>query len=451
MMVTVIIPIVLLLVIILVPAIPKIGGEVRIGLLVAGVSAAFLGGLGAADTVSAAISGIDKLAWVIMLSIFGSLYAESQVKLGTMDTVLNTFRSLFGNSSKGLIASIIFTLVLAGSLLGDAIAAATVIGFLVVSSLRDLRLNGEQISLIILMGAVIGSVMPPISQAIFLSSSLIGINPEPVLKVGYVTVGLGVVVAVITGVRLVNMKKIPEALLPKQTFKQILSSHWYTLVPLALLVVIVVASSGFGFNIFERWTPFVRLSRLLNQYPIIQGITFPVVLAIIVALAVSFLFPRVRREAVPIFIGGLRKVNKTVQIQLCAGIMIGIFYEAGLIEMVKAFAESLEPTAMKWGGGFATILVGMLTGSQTTAQTVIVTFLGPVLMNLGVEPVNTALGAAHLAMAGQSMPPVGLTTFVIVGIVGGIMNEKVDPVKVMILALPLTVYFAISGFIAWFI
>ena len=132
MMVTVIIPIVLLLVIILVPAIPKIGGEVRIGLLVAGVSAAFLGGLGAADTVSAAISGIDKLAWVIMLSIFGSLYAESQVKLGTMDTVLNTFRSLFGNSSKGLIASIIFTLVLAGSLLGDAIAAATVIGFLVV-------------------------------------------------------------------------------------------------------------------------------------------------------------------------------------------------------------------------------------------------------------------------------------------------------------------------------
>lgn len=210
MMVTVIIPIVLLLVIILVPAIPKIGGEVRIGLLVAGVSAAFLGGLGAADTVSAAISGIDKLAWVIMLSIFGSLYAESQVKLGTMDTVLNTFRSLFGNSSKGLIASIIFTLVLAGSLLGDAIAAATVIGFLVVSSLRDLRLNGEQISLIILMGAVIGSVMPPISQAIFLSSSLIGINPEPVLKVGYVTVGLGVVVAVITGVRLVNMKKFPR-------------------------------------------------------------------------------------------------------------------------------------------------------------------------------------------------------------------------------------------------
>ena len=119
----------------------------------------------------------------------------------------------------------------------------------------------------------------------------------------------------------------------------------------------------------------MRLSRLLNQYPIIQGITFPVVLAIIVALAVSFLFPRVRREAVPIFIGGLRKVNKTVQIQLCAGIMIGIFYEAGLIEMVEAFAESLEPTAMKWGGGFATILVGMLTGSQTTAQTVIVTFL----------------------------------------------------------------------------
>ena len=65
---------------------------------------------------------------------------------------------------------------------------------------------------------------------------------------------------------------------------------------------------------------------------------------------------------------------------------------------------------------------------------------------------NTALSTSTCSDGGEkSMPPVGLTTFVIVGIVGGIMNEKVDPVKVMILALPLTVYFAISGFIAWFI
>ncbi|MGB9793285.1 MAG: hypothetical protein ACPLRU_04210, partial [Desulfofundulus sp.] len=61
-----------------------------------------------------------------------------------------------------------------------------------------------------------------------------------------------------------------------------------------------------------------------------------------------------------------------------------------------------------------------------------------------------ALGAALLAMAGQSMPPVCLTTFVVVGIVGGILAKKVDPVRVMLMALPVTVYFTLVGLAAWF-
>ena len=95
--------------------------------------------------------GIDQLAWVIMLSIVGSIYAESQVKLGTMDTTLNSLRAIFGNSPKGLIAAIFITLIIAGSFLGDAIAAATVIGFLVINSLYELKLKPEQIGMIILV------------------------------------------------------------------------------------------------------------------------------------------------------------------------------------------------------------------------------------------------------------------------------------------------------------
>jgi TRAP-type C4-dicarboxylate transport system permease large subunit len=450
-MLTVIIPILLLFIIILIPSIPKIGGEVRIGLLIAGLAAAILGGLGPLEIIKAGISGIDILAWVIMLSIFGSIYAETQVKLGTMDTTLNIFRALFGKSPKGLVAAIIITLVLAGSLLGDAIAAATVIGFLVVRSLQELKLKGEQIAVIILMGAILGSVMPPISQGIFLSSSLVGVDPDAVLKIGYLTVGIGVIVAIITGSFFVKVKSLPNELLPDKTVGQILKSNWYTLVPLSILVLIIVAASGFEYNIFTEWGFFVHITEFLGSYPIIKGLTFRVVLAIIIVTLISFLFKKVRSEAGKIVSGGLRNVSKTVQIQLCAGIMIGIFYDAGLIDTVKTFAENLEPTAMKFGGGFATMLVGMLTGSQTTAQTIIVTFLAPILLDLGVNPVNAAIGSAHLAMAGQSMPPVGLTTFVIVGIVGGIINTKVDPVKVMVLALPVTIYFAISGFIAWFI
>ena len=63
---------------------------------------------------------------------------------------------------------------------------------------------------------------------------------------------------------------------------------------------------------------------------------------------------------------------------------------------------------------------------------------------------KAALGAAHLAMAGQSMPPVCLTTFVVAGLVGGILAKKVDPVRIMIMALPVTLYFAAVGLAAWF-
>jgi len=451
-MLLILIPVTLLFVIILVPSIPRIGGEPRAGLLIAGITAAFLGGLGFGGFIQASIFGIDKIAWVIMLSLFGSIYAESQVELGTMDTVLNTFRALFGKSPRGLIAAVILTLTLAGSLLGDAIAAATVIGVLVVMGLYEIGLKGEQIGNIILMGAILGSVMPPITQAFFLSASLVGLeSPDPLIKVGYFTVGIGVVVAILAAWRYIKIKQLPEELIPKKSAVQIIAEKWYTLVPLAILVTIVVLASGFKYNIFKEWSFFVSINNVLGKIPIIKGMTFRVVEALIVVLLISFVFPQVNRKAGKVITEGLRKVSKTVQIQLCAGVMIGAFYKAGLIDMVKTFAENLGATTMKLGGGFATILVGMLTGSQTTAQTTIITFIGPALKTLGVDPVKVALGAGHLAMAGQSMPPVGLTAFVVVGIVGGIINEKVDPVKVMLLTLPVTIYFAISGFIAWFI
>ena len=185
MMVTVIIPIVLLLVIILVPAIPKIGGEVRIGLLVAGVSAAFLGGLGAADTVSAAISGIDKLAWVIMLSIFGSLYAESQVKFGRDDGYSTEHVSLaLRKFLKRAHCIYYFHLQSWPAHYSATIAAATVIGFFSRKFTPGFAVKRRADQSDYTHGSCNRLRDASISQAIFLSSSLIGINPEPVLKVG---------------------------------------------------------------------------------------------------------------------------------------------------------------------------------------------------------------------------------------------------------------------------
>lgn len=87
--------------------------------------------------------------------------------------------------------------------------------------------------------------------------------------------------------------------------------------------------------------------------------------------------------------------------------MIGVFYDAGTIATVQLFVEQLNTSAVKAGGGASTMLVGMLTGSQTAAQTTIVTFLGPILLDLGVNPTNVIIGSSHFVMAGQSFPPVG--------------------------------------------
>ncbi|MCF8012600.1 MAG: TRAP transporter large permease subunit [Clostridiales bacterium] len=451
-MLLILLPVALLFLIILVPSIPRIGGEPRAGLLIAGITAALLGGLGIDGFISASVFGIDKIAWVIMLSFFGSIYAQSQVELGTMDTVLDTFRSIFGKSPKGLIATVIIVLTIGGSLLGDAIAAATVIGVLVVMGLHEMGLKGEHIGCIILSGAILGSVMPPISQACYLSASLVGMeSPAPVIQLAYLTVGIGVLIAILIAWRFVKIKQLPEDLIPEKSAAKILSEKWYTLLPLLVLIAIVVLASAFNYNIFKELAFFVAINKFLSSIPVIQGITFRVVEALVVVLIMSFFFPAVYKKSGSVIKEGIVKVNKTVQIQLCAGVMIGAFYKAGLIDIVKVFAENLGATAMKLGGGIAVMLVGMLTGSQTTAQTTIVTFLGPALKSLDVSGVNAALGSAHLAMAGQSMPPVGLTAFVVVGVVGGIINEKVDPVKVMFLALPVTAYFAISGFLLLFI
>ncbi|MDI3538359.1 MAG: hypothetical protein PWQ41_571 [Bacillota bacterium] len=443
---SVLIPVSALFLIILAP-LPKIGGEVRLGLLTAAILAFLLGGVGPGTALLAAVDGIDRIAWVIGLSIFGSIYAQSQVSLGTMDTVLNIFRALFGHSPKGLVAAVLLTLVLAGSLLGDAIASVTVIGVLVVLSLAELGLTPEETGVIILLGGILGSIMPPITQAFFLASSLVGTPVDPVVNLGYLTVGVGVIVALFTVSRYVRIKELPTELIPERTAGQILAREWPRLLPLIVLAGIVVLRSGFKVELLKVLDPLLPFA----QTPILKALTNRIIQAIIVATVVAFAFRRVRRETGEILRKGLAAVSKTVQIQLCAGVMIGAFYASGMIDRVVEFTKGLAPAAVKLGGAGAMLLMGMLTGSQTTSQNTLMPFLGPILtQNLGVAPVKAALGAAHLAMAGQSMPPVCLTTFVVAGIVGGILAKKVDPVRVMLMALPVTIYFTLVGLAAWF-
>ena len=453
-MLSVLIPIIILLGIILTPKIPVIGGNIQVGLVLTGLSALLMGGIcNPVDWGLAWIDGIDRIAWVIALSIFGSIYAETQVAMGTMDTVIRSLRAAFGHSPRGLITVTVIALVLAGSLLGDAIAASTVVGVLVIKSLHELGLKGEQISATIVMGASLGSIMPPITQAIFLSSALVGIEPDPVVNVAYFSVGLGLMICCLyIAFSFIKISALPEDLIPTEKALSIVGKNFATLIPLIVLVLLVVLRTlppAYKIDILAIvLAPFISA---VKGIPILKGLSNLIVLAIISVTAISFLYPSVHKNGGKLIAQGLRNVRTSASIQICAGFMLGAFYMAGQIETVKNLAQGLNASLLKLGGAGALTLIGMLTGSQTTAQNAIFSFFGPALVSVGVDPVKAALAGSHLAMSGQGLPPADLTTFVVAGLVGGILGIKVDPVRSMFYSMVMCIYFLVAGlfFLFW--
>lgn len=467
-MIVVIGSLVVLFAIALIKRIPFIGGNIPIALLGGGLAAALLSGMDPLSYLTAAIDGIDKLAWVIALSIFGSIYAETQVRIGAMDTTMSFLRILFGHSPRGLIAATFVTLTLAGSLLGDAIAAATVIGFLVIHSLSEMKIKPVQIGMIILLGASLGSVMPPISQAVYLAASLVGTDPDPVTLWSYLTVTIGVVLAIVESFRFVRRPRFsPDAkgnfgasgapAVDTRTVQAqgsrrgqlavLVKERWKAMVPLGILVVIVLLKTGFGYDIFAELPGIGAVTAWMNTIPILNGLAFPVVLAIIVSTLVAFCFKEVRRAPLATLGTGLKNVRQTVIIQLCAAFLIGCFYASGAVDTVSTLAADVAGSGIAVISTVALMILGMLIGSQTAAQTVVVPFASPVLENAGVDPTNIAVGMSHIAASAQNLPPVGLTAFVVCGLVGATLKTKVDPVKVMILALPNSLYFIVLGFL----
>lgn len=462
----------------LIKQIPFIGGNIAVALVGGGLTAALLSGMAPVGYVTATFEGIDKLAWVIALSVFGSIYAETQVRIGAMNTALSFFQTIFGNSPRGLIAATFVTLTLAGSLFGDAIAAATVIGFLVIHSLAAMNLKPVQIAMIILLGASIGSLMPPISQAVYLSASLIETDPMPVTLITYATVTIGLVFAIFESFRFVprhasstawmtngfgsgagrrgDLEQASTSGLPEPhadahrgrwgRLAELIKKRWTTMLPLGVLAFIVILKTGFSYDIFLEIPGIRDVTQALLAIPILQGIAFPVVLAIIVATLIAYLFPQVRRAPIDTMFTGLKNVRQTIVIQLCAGFLVGCFYESGAIDTVGAFVADVAGAGIAVIATLALAALGMMLGSQTAAQTIVVPFTAPLLENAGGESINIAVGMSHIAAGAQNLPPVGLTVFVVCGLVGTTLKTKVDPVKTMILALPNSLYFILLGF-----
>jgi len=459
-MIIVIIPVAILLFIILCNKLPKIGGNIYVALVTTAIVSLLLGGIfNPVDWVKALIDGVDRIAWVMCLAIFGSIYSEAQVKLGTVDTIMSALQSRFRNSPRGLVVCVVLVLVLAGSLLGDAIAAATVVGVLTISTLVTIGLSGEAISAIIVMGAAMGSIMPPMTQALALASALVNTDPDPVFMWGYPTVGIIVVVVCIYIVFFMLRKVKKPEVNDDRKASQIIAQNWKTLIPLCGLIVVVffrTVNTSWKFDLMPWLLGLIPVGEgtfytLLQGIPVIKGLSNGIVLCIIFAIILCFFFPKVRKDAGNVVKGGLKSVKNTLLIQLGAAFMLGSFYAAGQIEAVQEFAQGLNPNVLMLGGAAAMCLLGMLTGSQTTTQNVVFSFFGPALVQAGMVPTFAALAGAFLAMSGQGMPPADLTTFVVVGIVGGATNKKVDPIKSMFYSMPMCIAMLIMALVVMYV
>lgn len=437
-------------------------------LVVTGALTLLLGGLyNPGQWVAAWIDGLDRLSWIIALSIAGSLFAEISIRLGTIDTIIGALTAKFGRHPRMLIICILFALTLAGSLLGDAIAASTVIGMLTIGILVSMNMSYEKISAIIVMGACVGSIMPPMTQALALASSLVGTPADPVINLGYVTVSISfIVVAIYSAFFLVHKDNVPGAnpevqiRFADQSASSILRANWKSLIPLLFLIVVVLLRTveipylsvdlgpsilqSIRFLTLEDGTV-LSLYDLLSGMSIVNGLTNGIVLSILCAIAVAFFFPVINKNAANICKESFSKVKMTVVLQICCAFMLGSFYAAGSVDAVSEFAQGLNGNVLKIGGAAAMILLGMLTGSQSTTQNVVFSFFGPALVAFGVNPTYAAVAGAHLATAGQGLPPADLTTFVVVGIVASQFGKKVDPLKSMFYSMPMCICMMLVG------
>jgi len=450
-MIKVIITIVLLILLVVVKKIPFVRGNVAKALIIAGLVSLILGSVyNPIDWIKSWAIGLDRLAWVMALSLIGSFYGKTQEAIGALDVVVELFRSLFGKSKRGLIVAIILAVAVGGEAFGDSIAAASVIGILVIPALSGIGMNGEQIAATICFGALGGSIMPPISQAVYLSCSILGIGTHEALRLTYITAFITMVISTaFAAFTFVDKGPIPEELKPKRTSKEIIKEGYKSLTPLAIIVVMLILNSGFGINVGK-----LLIGPVYNwmvDIPVIRGLTNSVVMILLIASIITFIWKEVRSDTKNILVSSVQNVRSSLTVQACAAFFIGAIYTGGQIEVVTEFARSLDPNMIKISGAFALLVMATITGSQTSGQNIIFTFLGPMLIEIGVNPSHAAIVGSHIASAGQASPPVALTPYVVCSNVESAIDKKVNPIKSMLYILPLSISLAVIGFLFMYI
>ena len=461
-MYTVLIPILFLVLVSTIKKIPVIGGNLIVAFMGSGLLALLLGQqYNMAEWVSSWVKSFNSIAFIALIILFGAIFSSLQMETGAMETVLNILRAAFGKTPQGLVLATLIALFFSGSLMGTVAAVGAVIGLLIVPAMDDIGIHPDLICAIIVTGGSMGGMMPPVSNAIILACSLVGIESTQALLISYVTVGIGLVVITLFFCKVYIGKKysLPENLIPKEKAVSIFAKNWKKLIPLFVLIVLILLKSipSIAFDL-PQWL----LSRIpigdQNLFSVISGITIigkitnNIVMSILIAIITCFIVDRSLYKK----IGGkmqtqLKSIINPEILLVATAFFLGAFKIGGQNHEIATWAGGLNSTLLIIGGSVATILAGMLTGGQSTAQSMLTPILTPAWTAIGIAPLNIALASSHLAMAGQGLPPADINTFIIAGLVGSILGKKVNPLRSMLYSTPYCIYLVLAGLVFFFI
>ncbi|MFI3249973.1 MAG: TRAP transporter large permease subunit [Eubacteriales bacterium] len=446
-MASVLLPVIVLIIISTGKKIPKIGGNLVVSFVAASLLALIMSGIyNPLDWVDPWLTGLHRMAFIILIMLFGAMFSKLQIESGAMLTVLNILRALFGRTPQGLVLAVLIALYMGGAMLGTVAAVGAVVGMLIVPALDDMEVPPDLICAIIVTGGSMGAIMPPISNAVNVSAGLIGVDVMSVLQLSYLTVGIGLVAVSLffCKVYIGNKYAMPEHLLPTESAWTIFRQNWKCLIPMGVLIVLVLLASipSVAFDLpgwLLKQIPFGES----NLYATIAGIRIwggfmnNIVLSLIISIGVSFLCSdKVRKVGVHKMGVALKEMNHLVWVQFGAAFFLGAFSVGNQMNIIAEWAGDLDTNLLKIGGSFTLMLAGMIMGSQSSSQSLLVPVLGPAWLAAGVAPVDAAMAASHIAAAGQGLPPADLNTFVIAGLVASILNKKVDPLKSMFYTVP---------------
>lgn len=437
-----IIAFIVLIVIVMFKQIPYIGGKVPYALLVGAVLIMVLSGNFAPSAWFAAIiEGLNRMGWVICLCIFVNFYSQTQIRLGTIDAVVRMLRAIFGTSPRALLISTFIALVFCGAFTGSTMACTTVVGMLVARSLYEAGLSAEKVASTIVMGAMLGSLMPPISSSFFSSSALSGVDVNLVLNEAYKVISLVVVVTLLYVVFVLGRTTRKDFVFngEREKIGDIWRAYRKNMIPMFLLIVIIVLKQCFDINIMAMTVG--KLLSPLSGVPVVGSIISNyLVLAFLVIALIGFIYPQVHKEPKEVLKDTYKVCTYIVPVMLSAACLVGAVVTTGGLDMVAEAASQLNPHALIIGGTAAMAVMGMITGGDSSALNAIFPFFFPALTAIGIPALNVTMAGSLISVAGQALPPSDTLVFMACGMLSGILGvKKIDPMKVMMIGMPISV------------